>query len=130
MFLPSDVKLNVKSGRQECPPHIRNARVAEESSPEHRLEQPDGQHDGVEMLSADTSWSHALREGCLGDCLGIPSIFKPSRTNLTTTATAGRNYWCTARTGVSARFTLELDTDLGLVPTKTAFERKLVSPES
>jgi hypothetical protein len=32
--------------------------------------------------------------------------------------------------GVSARFTLELHTDLGLVPTKTAFERKLVSPES
>jgi hypothetical protein len=32
--------------------------------------------------------------------------------------------------GVSARFTPELDTDLGLIPTKTAFERKLVSPES
>jgi len=61
----------------------------------------------------------------------MPSIFKPSRTNSTTTATAGRNLLVHSKDdGVSARLTLELHTDLGLVPTKTAFERKLVSPES
>lgn len=78
------------------------------------------------MLSADTSWSHTLRED---RPRRYPSIFKPSGTNLTTTATAGRNSGAPTD-GVSARFTLELHTDLGLVPTETAFERKLVSPES
>ena len=71
-----------------------------------------------------------MREGRPGDSLGdtldfqiIPNEFDDDR-----------NGWAEllvhSTDGVSNRFALELYTDLGLVPTKAAFERKLVAHES
>jgi hypothetical protein len=87
------------------------------------------QHD-LEMLSSDTTWSSTLREGrpaaSLGDTLDFETILNEFDDD--------HDGWAEllvhSTDGASAHFTLELYTDLGLVPTKTSFQRDLVSPES
>jgi hypothetical protein len=93
---------------------------------EPRSEKPDP----IEMLSSDSSWSSALREGRPGESLGDTLDFQ----NILNEFDDDHDGWAEllvhSTDGASAHFTLELYTDLGLVPTKTSFQRELASPES
>jgi hypothetical protein len=84
----------------------------------------------IALLSADSSWSSALREGRPGDALGDTLDFETILNEFDDDHDGWAELLVHSTDGVSARFTLELYTDLGLVPTKTAFQRELVSPES
>jgi hypothetical protein len=82
------------------------------------------------MLSSDSSWSTALREGeatgTLGDSLDFQTILNEFD--------ADHDGWAEllihSDQGVSSTITLYLYTDLGLVPMKTPFRRDTRSPES
>jgi hypothetical protein len=84
----------------------------------------------VQLLSADSSWSSALREGRLGDALGETLDFETILNEFDDDHDGWAELLVHSSDGASARFTLELYTDLGLAPTKTAFQRELVAPES
>jgi len=84
----------------------------------------------VDLLSADSSWSSALREGRPGDALGDTLDFETILNEFDDDHDAWAELLVHSSDGTSARFTLELYTDLGLVPTRTAFQRDLVAPES
>lgn len=99
---------------------------AQKSSPEPRSEQ----RDRLEMLSADTTWSSVLREGRPGASLGDTLDFQTILNEFDDDHDAWAELLVHSTDGASAHFTLELYTDLGLVPTKTSFERELASPES
>jgi hypothetical protein len=86
--------------------------------------------DRLEMLSADTSWSSALREGRPGESLGDTLDFQTILNAFDDDHDGWAELLVHSTDGASARFTLELYTDLGLVPTKASFQRDLVSPES
>jgi hypothetical protein len=86
--------------------------------------------DHPEMLSADTSWSSALREGRPGASLGDTLDFQTILNEFDDDHDGWAELLVHSTDGSSAHFTLELYTDLGLVPTKTSFQRDLVSPES
>jgi len=99
---------------------------ARKSSSEPRSEQ----RDRIELLSADTSWSSALREGRPGDSLGDTLDFETILNEFDDDHDGWAELLVHSTDGASAQFRLELYTDLGLVPTKTSFQRELVSPES
>jgi hypothetical protein len=82
------------------------------------------------MLSADTSWSSAMREGRPGASLGDTLDFQTILNAFDDDHDGWAELLVHSTDGASAHFTLELYTDLGLVPTKTSFQRDLVSPES
>jgi hypothetical protein len=82
------------------------------------------------MLSSDTSWSSALREGRPGASLGDTLDFQTILNEFDDDHDGWAELLVHSTDGTSARFTLDLYTDLGLVPTKTSFQRELVSPES
>jgi hypothetical protein len=84
----------------------------------------------VQLLSADSSWSSALREGRPGDALGETLDFETILNEFDDDHDGWAELLVHSSDGASARFTLELYTDLGLAPTKTAFQRELVAPES
>jgi len=84
----------------------------------------------LEMLSADTSWSSAMREGRPGASLGDTLDFQTILNAFDDDHDGWAELLVHSTDGASAHFTLELYTDLGLVPTKTSFQRDLVSPES
>jgi hypothetical protein len=88
------------------------------------------QHDRIEMLSSDSSWSSALREGRPGESLGDTLGFQTILNEFDDDHDGWAELLVHSTDGKSAHFTLELYTDLGLVPTKTNFQRDLVSPES
>jgi hypothetical protein len=104
----------------------RNARDPQKSS----LEPGSGKPDRIEMLSSDTSWSSALREGRPGASLGDTLDFQTILNEFDDDHDGWAELLVHSTDGTSARFTLDLYTDLGLVPTKTSFQRELVSPES
>ena len=99
---------------------------AQKASPEPRSEQ----RDHLEMLSTDTSWSSALREGRPGASLGDTLDFQTILNEFDDDHDGWAELLVHSTDGVSAQFTLELYTDLGLVPTRISFHRDLVSPES
>lgn len=82
------------------------------------------------LLSADSGWSTALREGeaaaALGDNLDFQSILNEFD--------ADHDGWAEllvhSYRGTASTITLYLYTDMGLVPMKTPFRRDLQSPES
>jgi hypothetical protein len=82
------------------------------------------------LLSVDSNWSSALREGRPGDSLGDTLDFQTILNEFDDDHDGWAELLVHSSDGSSARFTLELYTDLGLVPTKTFFQRELVSPES
>jgi hypothetical protein len=82
------------------------------------------------LLSADSTWSSSLREGRPGDSLGETLDFETVLNQFDDDRDGWAELLVHSTDGTSARFTLELYTDLGLVPTKTYFQRDLVSPES
>jgi hypothetical protein len=88
------------------------------------------QHDRIEMLSSDSSWSSALREGRPGESLGDTLDFETILNEFDDDHDGWAELLVHSTDGASAHFTLELYTDLGLVPTKTSFQRELASPES
>jgi hypothetical protein len=105
----------------------RNAQKASQA----RSEQHDSeQRDRLEMLSSDTSWSSALREGRPGESLGDTLDFQTILNEFDDDHDGWAELLVHSTDGASARFTLELYTDLGLVPTKTSFQREMASPES
>ncbi len=91
-----------------------------------RSEQPDR----LEMLSSDTSWSSSMREGRPGASLGDTLDFQTILNEFDDDRDGWAELLVHSTDGVSAHFTLELYTDLGLVPTRISFERDLASPES
>jgi hypothetical protein len=99
---------------------------AQRSSPQPRSEEPAR----LEMLSADTTWSSTLREGRPGASLGDTLDFQTILNEFDDDHDAWAELLVHSTDGTSAYFTLDLYTDLGLVPTKTSFERELASPES
>lgn len=110
--------------REDVPGAVA-ARNAQKAS-EPRSEKPDR----IEMLSADTSWSSALREGRPGASLGDTLDFQTVLNEFDDDHDGWAELLVHSTDGVAAQFTLELYTDLGLVPTKISFQRELVSPES
>ena len=103
----------------------RDARNVQKAS-EPRSEEPAL----LEMLSADTTWSSTLREGRPGASLGDTLDFQTILNEFDDDHDAWAELLVHSTDGTSAYFTLDLYTDLGLVPTKTSFERELASPES
>jgi hypothetical protein len=97
---------------------------------EPRLAQHDSEQHDLEMLSSDTSWSSTLREGRPGESLGDTLDFQTILNEFDDDHDGWAELLVHSTDGASAHFTLELYTDLGLVPTKTSFQRDLVSPES
>jgi hypothetical protein len=91
-----------------------------------RSEKPDR----IEMLSSDSSWSSALREGRPGESLGDTLDFETILNEFDDDHDGWAELLVHSTDGASAHFMLELYTDLGLVPTKTSFQRELASPES
>jgi hypothetical protein len=104
---------------------VMDARDAQKAS-EPGSEMPDR----IGMLSSDTSWSSALREGRPGASLGDTLDFQTILNEFDDDHDAWAELLVHSTDGTSAHFTLDLYTDLGLVPTKTSFQRVLVSPES
>ncbi|HLW83984.1 MAG TPA: hypothetical protein VKR60_02140 [Candidatus Sulfotelmatobacter sp.] len=82
------------------------------------------------LLSADSSWSMTLREGRPGDSLGDTLDFQTILNQFDDDHDGWAELLVHSTDGASARFTLELYTDLGLVPTKTSFRRELATPEA
>jgi hypothetical protein len=91
-----------------------------------RSEKPDR----IELLSSDSSWSSALREGRPGESLGDTLDFETILNEFDDDHDGWAELLVHSTDGASAHFMLELYTDLGLVPTKTSFQRELASPES
>jgi hypothetical protein len=71
-----------------------------------------------------------LREGRPGDSLGDALDFQTIPNEFDDDRDVWAELLVHSTDGVSDRFALELFTDLGPVPTQTAFERKLVAHES
>ncbi|HEY6338974.1 MAG TPA: hypothetical protein VIW68_10815 [Candidatus Sulfotelmatobacter sp.] len=82
------------------------------------------------LLSADASWSRALREGRPGDSLGDSLDFETILNEFDDDRDGWAELLVYSTDGTSAKFTLNVYTDLGLVPTHTTFQRDLVSPAS
>ena len=82
------------------------------------------------LLSADTNWSTTLREGRPGDSLGDTLDFETILNQFDDDHDGWAELLVHSTDGTTARFTLNLYTDLGLVPTHTTFQRDEVSPDS
>lgn len=82
------------------------------------------------LLSADSNWSGSLREGRPGDTLGDSLEFETILNQFDDDHDGWAELLVHSTDGTTAKFTLDLYTDLGLVPTHTTFQRDLVSPES
>lgn len=82
------------------------------------------------LLSADASWSSALREGRPGDSLGDSLDFETILNEFDDDHDGWAELLVHSTDGTSAKFTLNLYTDLGLVPTHTTFQRDMVTAES
>jgi hypothetical protein len=110
-------------------PGAAQPRAAQEDA--QKASEPRSDDSGhLEMLSSDTSWSSAMREGRPGDSLGDTLDFQTILNAFDDDHDGWAELLVHSTDGASAHFTLELYTDLGLVPTKTSFQRDLVSPES
>ena len=84
----------------------------------------------VALLSADSSWSSTLREGRPGDTLGETLDFETILNEFDDDRDGWAELLVHSTDGNSAKLSLDLYTDLGLVPTKTSFQRELATPES